>query len=68
MYPAFVRRALAIYEKSLGPEHPNVAAALNNLANLLQATNRLAEAEPLMRRAAAAVVEAAEEKRKRGRG
>jgi hypothetical protein len=34
----------------LGPKHPATAAALNNLAQLLQDTNRLAEAEPLMRR------------------
>jgi tetratricopeptide (TPR) repeat protein len=40
-------------EQRLGPEHPSTAAALNNLAALLQATNRLAEAEPLMRRALA---------------
>jgi tetratricopeptide (TPR) repeat protein len=46
-----MRRALAIVEKSLGPNHPNVASALNSLAVLLQDTNRLAEAEPLMRRA-----------------
>jgi len=46
-----MRRALAIDEKSLGPDHPNVATRLNNLAQLLQATNRLDEAEPLMRRA-----------------
>ena len=39
--------------KSLGPEHPTVAIRLNNLAQLLQATNRLSEAEPLMRRALA---------------
>ena len=32
---------------------PNVASGLNNLAQLLQATNRLGEAEPLMRRALA---------------
>jgi hypothetical protein len=38
-------------EKSCGPEHPDVARDLNNLAELLQATNRLEEAEPLMRRA-----------------
>ena len=43
------RRALAIDEKSFGPEHPNVAIRLNNLALLLSATNRLAEAEPLSR-------------------
>ncbi|MBN2704098.1 MAG: tetratricopeptide repeat protein [Pontiellaceae bacterium] len=48
-----MRRALAILESSLGENHPNVAASLNNLAQLLKATNRLAEAEPLMRRALA---------------
>ena len=36
-----------------GPDHPDVATDLNNLAVLLQATNRLAEAEPLFRRALA---------------
>ncbi len=41
---------LAIDEQSCGPDHPKVAIRLNNLAQLLQATNRLAEAEPLMRR------------------
>jgi tetratricopeptide (TPR) repeat protein len=48
-----MRRALAIDEKSYGPEHPNVAIRLNVLARLLQATNRLEEAEPLMRHALA---------------
>ena len=48
-----IRRALAIDETSYGPDHPNVATALNNLAELLRATNRLAEAEPLFRRALA---------------
>lgn len=47
------RRALAIDEKSLGPEHPNLAAELSNLAQLHADTNRLSEAEPLMRRALA---------------
>ncbi len=47
------RRAVAVYERTLGSNHPYVATALNNLAALLQATNRLAEAEPLMRRALA---------------
>ena len=46
-----MRRAVAIDEQSYGAEHPRVAIDLNNLATLLQATNRLAEAEPLMRRA-----------------
>jgi tetratricopeptide (TPR) repeat protein len=40
-------------EHRLGPNHSSTAAALNNLAALLQDTNRLAEAEPLMRRALA---------------
>ena len=48
-----MRRALAIDEQAYGPEHPDVAIDLNNLAQLLQATNRLAEAEPLDRRALA---------------
>ena len=29
-------RALAIYEKALGPEHPDTAGSLNNLALLLK--------------------------------
>ncbi len=45
-----MRRALKIDEKSYGPDHPKVAIRLNNLALLLQATKRLDEAEPLMRR------------------
>ena len=46
-------RVVKIIKSSLGPDHPNVATALNNLAELLRATNRLAEAEPLYRRALA---------------
>ena len=46
-----MRRALAIDETFFGPDHPNVATALNNLARLLQDTNRLEGAEPLYRRA-----------------
>jgi len=48
-----IRLALEIEEKANGPEHPNVAVGLNNLAQLLKKTNRLAEAEPLMQRALA---------------
>jgi hypothetical protein len=44
-----MRRALQIDEQSFGLNHPNVATDLNNLAQLLQATNRLQEAEPLMK-------------------
>ncbi len=40
-------------EASFGSEHLDIAIDLNNLAQLLQATNRLEEAEPLMRRALA---------------
>lgn len=50
-----MRRALAIDERSYGSDHPAVGSDLNNLATLLQATNRLSEAEPLMRRAVAIV-------------
>ncbi|MFM9103894.1 MAG: tetratricopeptide repeat protein, partial [Cyanobium sp.] len=42
-------------ENRLGPNHHATAAALNNLALLLQATNRLVEAEPMKRRALAIV-------------
>ncbi len=45
------RRALEIREKTLGGEHPDVAASLNNLANLLQSQARYADAEPLYQRA-----------------
>jgi hypothetical protein len=55
------RRALTIWEKSLGPDHPNVAILLNNLALLLRDTNRSAEAEPFSRRA-----QAIQEKNSRG--
>ena len=41
----------------MGRFHPDVAIRLNNLARLLHATNRLAEAEPLMRRHVAIFVD-----------
>ncbi len=47
------RKALAIWETSLGESHPKVALVLSNLASLFFATNRHGEAEPLMRRALA---------------
>jgi hypothetical protein len=46
-----MRRALAIDEKSFGPEHPEVATGLSSLALLLRAKQRLGEAEPLLGRA-----------------
>ncbi|MGH8563309.1 MAG: tetratricopeptide repeat protein [Gammaproteobacteria bacterium] len=48
-----MRRAIAIDERSFGPDHPNVARDLCDLAHLLHATNRLQEAEPLINRALA---------------
>ena len=47
------RRALAIREKSLGQNHPEVAVSLNDLAVTLQRQGRYAEAELLHRRAMA---------------
>ncbi len=38
-------------EKALGPEHPSVAASLNNMASLYNAQGKYAEAEPLYKRA-----------------
>ena len=47
------QQALAIRVKALGPDHPDVATALNNLALLYQEQGRYAEAEPLYKRALA---------------
>jgi tetratricopeptide (TPR) repeat protein len=46
-------RALAIREKVLGPEHPDTAESLNNLAFLFQNQDDLAGARPLYERALA---------------
>ena len=46
-------RALAIGEKALGPDHPDVATSLNNLAELYRAQGAYARAEPLYERALA---------------
>lgn len=45
--------ALAIREKALGPEHPDVAASLSNLGLLCLHQGRYAEAEPFLKRALA---------------
>ena len=47
------KRSLAILEKALGPEHPDVAASLENYASLLRQTARADEAERLEARAKA---------------
>ena len=44
---------MAIAEKALGPEHPQVATSLNNLAALYYAQGQYAEAELLFQRALA---------------
>ena len=48
-----LRRALAIRQRALGPEHPLTAASLNNLALLLRNQGDLAAARPLFERALA---------------
>jgi hypothetical protein len=48
-----LERALAIRVKAYGPEHPEVATNLNNLAILLYAQGDLAGARPLFERALA---------------
>jgi tetratricopeptide (TPR) repeat protein len=50
--PAY-ERALPLSERLLGPEHPEVATGLNNLALLYWAQGRYAAAEPLHQRALA---------------
>lgn len=47
----FLRRALAIAEKQLGPSHPDLRARVRELASVLRHVGRLAEAEVLARRA-----------------
>ncbi len=47
------QRALSIYEKAWGPEHPDVAMTLENYAALLREMDRNAEAEKLEERARA---------------
>ena len=44
------KRALAIYEKAAGPEHPAVATLLNNIGQVDKVQGRYAEAEPLIKR------------------
>jgi tetratricopeptide (TPR) repeat protein len=44
------KRALAIYEKALGSDHPEVARSLNNLAILYQNQARYIDALPLVQR------------------
>jgi tetratricopeptide (TPR) repeat protein len=47
------KRTIAIREKSLGENHPDLADVLGNLADLYRTEERLSEAEPLFKRALA---------------
>ena len=47
------QRSLAIVEKALGPEHPDVAKSLEDYAGLLRATGRVSEAAKMEARAKA---------------
>ncbi|CAN0327622.1 unnamed protein product, partial [Ectocarpus sp. 8 AP-2014] len=46
-------RVLQILAATVGEEHPNYAATLNNRAELLKAQGKFAEAQPLFERALA---------------
>ena len=47
------RKALEVAEKNVGPNHPDVATSLNNLAVLYDTQGQYAQAEPLLKRALA---------------
>jgi tetratricopeptide (TPR) repeat protein len=48
-----VWRSLEIREKALGPEHPDTAMSLNNLASIYEEQGQFKDAEPLSKRALA---------------
>ncbi|MFQ5911655.1 MAG: tetratricopeptide repeat protein [Nitrospinota bacterium] len=56
-----VQRSLAIREKALGPDHPNIVKTLNNLAGLYVKLGKREEAAALSARAKAM------QERRRGR-
>ncbi|MGI2909814.1 tetratricopeptide repeat protein, partial [Tolypothrix sp. VBCCA 56010] len=45
------QKALQLYQRLLGEEHPHVAMSYNNLAALYQSQGRYSEAEPLYQKA-----------------
>ncbi len=45
------KEALKVAEDTFGPDHPDVAISLNNLAELYRLQGKYAEAEPLFKRA-----------------
>lgn len=58
-----LQRSLAIREKALGEEHPDVATSLNNLAVLYKVQDKYIEAEPLYQRSLAILEKALGEDR-----
>jgi tetratricopeptide (TPR) repeat protein len=50
---SLVQRALAIREQTLGPDHPDLAQSLNNLATIYLRQGQFSEALPLFQRALA---------------
>ena len=47
------KKALEVAEKNIGPDHPDVAESLNNLALLYRIQGQYAQAEPLYQRSLA---------------
>ncbi|EDX74339.1 tetratricopeptide repeat domain protein [Coleofasciculus chthonoplastes PCC 7420] len=45
------QKALELYKRLLGDDHPDVASSLNNLAYLYSSQGRYGEAEPLYQQA-----------------
>jgi Flp pilus assembly protein TadD len=48
-----LKRAIAVTEKAFGPDHPDVAQAMNNLAALYARQGRNADAERLFKQSVA---------------
>jgi tetratricopeptide (TPR) repeat protein len=63
----FYKRALAIREKTLDPQHQDVATSLSHLAKLYKAQGQYAKAEPLYKRALAIREKAFDPKHVNGR-
>ena len=47
------KKALEVAEQNVGPDHPDVATSLNNLAELYRTQGQYAQAEPLYKRSLA---------------
>src|SRR5690242_11278511 len=50
---ASIKKSLAVAEKEYGPDHPETATSLNNLAELYRERNQFSQANPLYKRALA---------------